>query len=155
MCNAHHSITVWIFPHLENAHDDMEPVDSYDPTTDDVPQLDNGDMTRRSPQKPTIVLRPNGGKVSSLHALVLHCQAKGEPEPSISWLLNGRPVSDQQSTNAVRVLANGTLVIDTPSIEDSGEYSCEATNHVGSTKVRAEVTVQGEHKTIRLDLTVI
>lgn len=121
----------------------MEPVDAFDPTTDDVAQLENGAMTRRSPQKPTIVQRPNGGKVSSLHALVLHCHVTGEPEPNISWLLNGRPLSHQQSTNAVRVLSNGTLVIDAPSMEDSGEYRCEATNHLGSVNARAEVTVQG------------
>lgn len=126
------------------------------------------------PQRPTIVLRPTGGTKSAQNALVLHCVANGEticvlifhfvlfsntfhvffiilrvrlsgqPEPQIAWLLNGRPIGDDQSTVNVRVYDNGTLVIERPNMEDSGEYHCEATNYLGRASAKAVVTVQGE-----------
>lgn len=140
-------------------------------------QYDDGGVTpspllvdgRLAPQKPTIVLRPEGGKISARHPLVLHCsaigectpvwsdmtrrhtisnmlylgQTSGQPEPLVTWLMNGRPLGDQSTAN-VRVYNNGTLVIDQPNMEDSGEYRCNAANYLGTVDARTEVTVHGE-----------
>lgn len=68
----------------------------------------------------------------------------GQPEPQVSWLLNGRSMGADQSTVTRRVYDNGTLVIDQPNMEDSGEYRCEATNYLGKAMAKVVVTIQGE-----------
>lgn len=57
-------------------------------------------------------------------------------------MLNGRSLGEDQSTS--RVYDNGTLVIDQPNMEDSGEYRCEATNYLGKAMAKVDVIIQGE-----------
>ena len=59
----------------------------------------------------------------------LHCKATGIPQPSYSWLLDGRPV---HPTSAVQM--NGeTLTISKPHpLRHEGEYRCVASNVWGS-----------------------
>lgn len=47
-----------------------------------------GNDPRAAPQRPTIVLAPLGGKMSSRHPLVLHCIANGELSDALRWLRN-------------------------------------------------------------------
>lgn len=66
----------------------------------------------------------------------------GVPEPHVSWYFNDNIIS--QSTDILRIHSNGTLVIDNPEIADAGQYSCEATNYLGTAIATADVKVNGK-----------
>ncbi|XP_036375886.1 hemicentin-1 [Megalops cyprinoides] len=60
---------------------------------------------------------------------LLSCVADGVPQPIISWEKEGTPLTD--TTGEFTILPSGELVIDTAQPEDSGSYTCIATNDVG------------------------
>ncbi|XP_064206643.1 matrix-remodeling-associated protein 5-like [Anguilla rostrata] len=73
----------------------------------------------------------------------IHCTAKGEPKPTIEWI-----IPDEEKSKAfpfirgrVSVFSNGTLLVRNISLTDSGTYQCSATNQAGVTKrvVKLEV----------------
>lgn len=90
------------------------------------------------PGKPRLTLKPADSTVSPPANIVLHCVAKGDPTPTISWYLEDNLL---QWTNGIRVHPNGTLTIENPTVDDSGTYKCEATNYLGKETATAEVHV--------------
>ncbi|XP_076872442.1 hemicentin-1 isoform X2 [Brachyhypopomus gauderio] len=60
---------------------------------------------------------------------VLPCSADGIPQPSLSWERDGTPLSDV--AGEFTILPSGDLIIDVAQPEDSGSYTCVATNSVG------------------------
>ncbi|KAG5850585.1 hypothetical protein ANANG_G00084020 [Anguilla anguilla] len=60
---------------------------------------------------------------------LLSCIADGVPQPIISWEKKGTPLTD--TTGEYTLLPSGELVIDSAQPEDSGSYTCIATNDVG------------------------
>uniref|UniRef100_A0A3B4AIW7 Ig-like domain-containing protein n=1 Tax=Periophthalmus magnuspinnatus TaxID=409849 RepID=A0A3B4AIW7_9GOBI len=65
--------------------------------------------------------------------LTLNCTAKGEPTPRIIWRLPSKAVVDQwhRMGSRMQVLENGTLLINSVSDKDAGEYLCVARNTIG------------------------
>ncbi|KAK7905224.1 hypothetical protein WMY93_017831 [Mugilogobius chulae] len=65
--------------------------------------------------------------------LILNCTAKGEPVPTIIWRLPTKAVVDHwhRMGSRIQVLENGTLIINSVSDKDAGEYLCVARNTVG------------------------
>ncbi|XP_061575460.1 immunoglobulin superfamily member 10 [Cololabis saira] len=65
--------------------------------------------------------------------LRLNCSATGEPEPRIIWHLPSKAVVDHQHRigNRIWVLYNGTLIVNTVSDKDAGDYLCIARSMVG------------------------
>lgn len=59
----------------------------------------------------------------------LNCSARGNPPPSILWLHNGELIT---SNDRIFVLDNGSLVIESVRMTDSGMYRCYANNSFGS-----------------------
>ncbi|KAJ8721390.1 hypothetical protein PYW07_002165 [Mythimna separata] len=64
-------------------------------------------------------------------SITLSCQAKGDPEPRISWVRNGETISDDDSSGKYRVMTKyniqgfeGLLTITSLEPEDSGVYTC-------------------------------
>ncbi|KAJ8730677.1 hypothetical protein PYW08_002090 [Mythimna loreyi] len=64
-------------------------------------------------------------------SITLSCQAKGNPEPRISWIRNGETISDDDSSGKYRVMTKyniqgfeGLLTITSLEPEDSGVYTC-------------------------------
>ncbi|XP_037881152.1 peroxidasin isoform X2 [Glossina fuscipes] len=78
--------------------------------------------------------------VSAIESLRLDCVAVGFPTPEIQWYFNGRLVA--QSTDALRIQANGSLVITQPSLQMTGDYRCLATNPLGSIEANAKIEVK-------------
>ncbi|KAA8586482.1 hypothetical protein FQN60_000318 [Etheostoma spectabile] len=86
--------------------------------------------------------------------IVLPCKAVGDPSPTIKWLkeINGTPapvVIDSRRS----VHGNGSLVIRTVKAEDSGNYSCVASNSFGSDKTVLNLQVQVPPDQPRLTVT--
>ncbi|XP_061596195.1 Down syndrome cell adhesion molecule a isoform X1 [Cololabis saira] len=86
--------------------------------------------------------------------IVLPCKAVGDPSPTIKWLkeINGTPapvVIDSRRS----VHGNGSLVIRTVKAEDSGNYTCVASNSFGSDKIILNLQVQVPPDQPRLTVT--
>ncbi|KAK2540204.1 Hmcn1 [Columba guinea] len=94
-------------------------------------------LTLQSP--PVITVEPVGTVIEAGATTMLHCQAHGEPPPTITWSRQGHPVvSDERVT----VLSNGSLRLVAARKEDTSEYECVARNLMGSVLVRVPLTVQ-------------
>lgn len=94
-------------------------------------------------QAPTFVYTPTD-RIVALNgdATRLDCVATGNPTPEIQWYFNGRLVA--QSTDALRLQTNGSLVIVQPTLLLAGVYRCEATNHLGTIQSSANIQVKGK-----------
>ncbi|KAM5221080.1 matrix-remodeling-associated protein 5 [Ctenodactylus gundi] len=75
--------------------------------------------------------------------LRLHCSASGDPWPRILWRLPSKHVIDMDFSSGARVQAfpNGTLVVDSVTDGDAGDYMCVARNKVGDDSVVLRVNV--------------
>ncbi|XP_029133616.2 immunoglobulin superfamily member 10 [Labrus bergylta] len=65
--------------------------------------------------------------------LILNCSATGDPKPRIMWRLPSKAVVDQwhRMGNRIQVLDNGTLIVNTVSNKDAGDYLCVARSKMG------------------------
>ncbi|NXT68617.1 HMCN1 protein, partial [Chaetops frenatus] len=72
----------------------------------------------------------------------LPCEATGIPRPAISWKKNGHPLSVDQNQNTYRLLSSGSLVIITPTVDDTAVYECSVSNDAGEDQRAIELTVQ-------------
>ncbi|KAK7882901.1 hypothetical protein WMY93_029075 [Mugilogobius chulae] len=87
--------------------------------------------------------------------IVLPCKAVGDPPPTIKWLklnTNGTPtpvlVDGRRSVHS-----NGSFIIRTVKAEDSGNYSCVASNNWGSDEITLNLQVQVPPDQPRLTVT--
>ncbi|XP_005733181.1 hemicentin-1 isoform X1 [Pundamilia nyererei] len=88
-------------------------------------------------------IRTNGPTERSviLHKPVsLDCVSSGIPPPTITWLKNGRPV-DATSEHLQLESAGRTLKITEARLEDSGKFTCLATNAAGEAQQHIRVSV--------------
>ncbi|KAJ8280498.1 hypothetical protein GJAV_G00055590 [Gymnothorax javanicus] len=75
--------------------------------------------------------------------LLLNCSAVGEPAPRIFWRLPSKALVDRwhRMGSRIHVLENGTLIIDSVSEKDDGDYLCIARNKMGDDLQLMEVSV--------------
>lgn len=59
------------------------------------------------------------------------CQVSAEPLPDIIWLYNGQPLTSTQRITLTYDKTVTTLTISNATLEDTGEYTCQATNALG------------------------
>ncbi|XP_069195928.1 tyrosine-protein phosphatase Lar isoform X6 [Procambarus clarkii] len=64
------------------------------------------------------------------HTALLVCDARGNPDPNITWFKDNRPVD--LTNPRYTVLRSGSLQISTSTEEDGGKYECVAENSVGT-----------------------
>lgn len=68
--------------------------------------------------------------------LVLDCKVRGNPRPLITWLKDDTPIEFDERTQQIEHLDGMCeLIINKPTVKDSGNYSCTATNNIGTQKV--------------------
>ena len=81
--------------------------------------------------------------------VTLRCVVIANPVPEIVWQQkdeNGRISSVPQPSGNPK---NGTIVITDAGVENSGEYTCTATNNLGKDSYRTNVTIKpGEYCTL-------
>ncbi|KAF1659858.1 Contactin-6, partial [Aptenodytes patagonicus] len=75
--------------------------------------------------------------LSLYDSLVWECKAKGKPSPSYSWLKNGQPLTSEERIQ----IENGTLIIPSLNMSDSGLYQCVAENKYDTIYANAELRV--------------
>lgn len=65
--------------------------------------------------------------------LVIDCKVRGNPRPIISWLKDDQPIEFDERIQQIEHLdGNCELIINKPTVKESGFYSCTATNSIGS-----------------------
>ncbi|XP_054627371.1 immunoglobulin superfamily containing leucine-rich repeat protein 2-like [Dunckerocampus dactyliophorus] len=107
--------------------------------------------------QPTVTIRtqPNVDNTTLYEgdALILTCEFKGNPKPLVMWSIRSRPQELTQSypkerstlsSNPVKIYHNGTIVISHLSKDDSGNYSCSASNKFGTATDSLVVKVSSE-----------
>lgn len=75
--------------------------------------------------------------------LVVDCKVRANPRPLISWLKDDQPIEFDERIQQIEHL-DGTceLIINKPTVKDSGSYSCTATNSIGSSSTSHHVEYQ-------------
>ncbi|XP_009071332.1 PREDICTED: hemicentin-1-like, partial [Acanthisitta chloris] len=72
----------------------------------------------------------------------LPCETTGIPRPAVSWKKNGHLLSVDQNQNTYRLLSSGSLVIISPTVDDTAVYECSVSNDAGEDQRAVELTVQ-------------
>ncbi|KAG7247310.1 hypothetical protein CRUP_022932, partial [Coryphaenoides rupestris] len=73
-------------------------------------------------------------------AISLQCIPSGVPAPSITWLKDGRPVDTAQEHLKLESVGR-VLQVTQARLEDSGRYSCVATNAAGEVQQHLRLSV--------------
>uniref|UniRef100_A0ABM0M4D4 Hemicentin-1-like n=1 Tax=Saccoglossus kowalevskii TaxID=10224 RepID=A0ABM0M4D4_SACKO len=90
--------------------------------------------------KPELTIEPPEAMiVDQGDAILIDCQAEGDPQPSIEWWTATSMIT---SNGRNMILPNNTLYIFPAQIEDNGRYACKAINTVGDTTRATLVTVR-------------
>ncbi|KAK9519341.1 hypothetical protein VZT92_022077 [Zoarces viviparus] len=73
----------------------------------------------------------------------LTCKVTGSPKPLVSWLKDGLPLEDDPR-HIITADRSGicSLILDSMTAEDSGQYACYATSSMGSAGTLAKVVVR-------------
>lgn len=82
-----------------------------------------------------LVLKPSGNMIK------LKCAAKGEPEPTIEWTKDGRPI--ERTMGQVQQSKWAIMLEDSIPV-DSGSYSCKVCNIHGCISHTSKVEVNGK-----------
>ena len=94
-----------------------------------------------SPVFPQFDILPHGAlQAYNGDNLTLDCGATGYPVPSIVWQRDGRPVDGSGQQN-ITITQNHSLVIQSLSPSQSGQYTCVAGSVVGVAYVSVQVEV--------------
>ncbi|XP_063060815.1 cell adhesion molecule DSCAML1 [Engraulis encrasicolus] len=86
-----------------------------------------------------------GGTVTTpwMKEVRLPCSSVGEPTPTIKWTKDSEDSAIPVSQDGHRlIMANGTLVLRSVKAEDSGYYTCTATNTLGFDTILINLVVQ-------------
>ncbi|KAJ1172187.1 hypothetical protein NDU88_004037, partial [Pleurodeles waltl] len=91
---------------------------------------------------PSIAPGPSNITVTVNVQATLPCETTGIPKPEVSWARNGRLFNTDQDQNLYRLLSSGSLVIISPTVEDTGVYDCVVVNEAGEDQRSIDLTVQ-------------
>lgn len=95
----------------------------------------------------------NGGLLRGRQGedITLHCSNVGEPRPTVLWNHRGRRLGDDSSqgtkmeSDRRRLLqADGRILLQDARRDDSGNYTCTASNEHGSDSITHVLSVLGE-----------
>ena len=95
---------------------------------------------------PNFVTKPNIRQEKG--KIILECQLTADPEPSFSWLLNGKPV-----TSGGRILTRSSknnniylaaMEISQVQLTDGGQYQCIAKNARGEATATLMLSLEGK-----------
>lgn len=91
--------------------------------------------------RPAFVIQPQNTEVLVGESVTLECSATGHPPPRITWTRGDRTPLPEDPR--VSITPSGGLYIQNVLQDDSGEYTCFASNSVDSIHATALIIVQG------------
>uniref|UniRef100_A0A672J3L8 Inactive tyrosine-protein kinase 7 n=1 Tax=Salarias fasciatus TaxID=181472 RepID=A0A672J3L8_SALFA len=90
-------------------------------------------------------VEPENTTVYQGHTAILHCQATGDPEPHIHWMVKDKTL-DLSKNRRFQKMANGSLLISDVTTDDTGRYTCVAGNSCSIKDRVAQLYVVDEDK---------
>jgi hypothetical protein len=98
-------------------------------------------QVRTGEKEPPQVLEPlQSLTVEEGETVVLSTRVVGNPTPKVTWLKNGKPVTDRPTHKEGDTY---TLTLQEPTPHDTAQYTLQAKNSIGSAETTATVTVEG------------
>uniref|UniRef100_A0A3Q1GEZ4 Sidekick cell adhesion molecule 1b n=1 Tax=Acanthochromis polyacanthus TaxID=80966 RepID=A0A3Q1GEZ4_9TELE len=95
-----------------------------------------------SSMAPTFTSPPSDQTVTDGNTALFTCQTSGAPKPAITWRKGSRVLaSGSVQVSRFTLLQSGGLQIQPVSFQDSGEYTCIASNSEGAINATATLTV--------------
>lgn len=92
-------------------------------------------------KEPPQILEPlQSVTVEEGETVVLSTRVIGNPTPKVTWLKNGKPVTDQPTH---REGDTYTLTLLEPTPQDTAQYTLQAKNNIGFAETTATVVVEG------------
>ncbi|XP_015183294.1 PREDICTED: twitchin isoform X5 [Polistes dominula] len=95
-----------------------------------------------SMRPPEFTKKLNDLTINDGEQLELTVKVDGDPEPQITWLKNGKTVNSSEVVDLKYKAGSATLTINEVFPEDEGEYSCKATNSLGTSTTSCKLTVK-------------
>ncbi|GAB1285527.1 Hemicentin-1 [Apodemus speciosus] len=138
--HARYSILENGFLHIQSAH--VTDAGRYLCMATNVAGTDRRRIDLQVHVPPSIAVGPTNVTVTVNVQTTLSCEATGIPKPSITWRKNGHLLNVDQNQNSYRLLSSGSLVIISPSVDDTASYECTVTSNAGEDKRTVDLTVQ-------------
>jgi hypothetical protein len=96
----------------------------------------------------TVITDPPTNKTVDVNSdVTLHCNATTDPSErrklEINWMRHGFPIDFQSENNVALNTVNKSLVITRARIDNTGSYTCNATNGLDWDAVTVQLTVRG------------
>ncbi|XP_032877568.1 peroxidasin homolog isoform X1 [Amblyraja radiata] len=88
---------------------------------------------------PQFTVFPEDQAVVEGQTIDFHCEAEGNPAPTIAWTKGG---SAFPGDRRFIFLSSGSLRISGVALHDAGQYECQANNVVGARRIAVQLTVQ-------------
>ncbi|XP_054573630.1 palladin isoform X2 [Eptesicus fuscus] len=113
-----------------------------------IPQPQPQSAPRFSSSAPRFIQKLRSQEVAEGSRVYLECRVAGNPTPRVRWFCEGKEL---HNTPDIQIHCEGgdlhTLVIAEAFEEDTGRYTCLATNPSGSDTTSAEVFIEGTSST--------
>lgn len=93
---------------------------------------------------PTFVIQPQNTEVLVGQSVTLECSATGQPHPRVTWTRGDH--SALPSDPRISITSSGGLYIQNVNQADGGQYTCYASNNMGTIHATAYIIVQGKRE---------
>ncbi|XP_051783596.1 palladin isoform X2 [Erpetoichthys calabaricus] len=103
----------------------------------------SSDRPSGTPTPPHFTQKLKSQEVAEGNPVRLECRVSGNPEPLVRWFCEGKELSTSPDIQICKDGDLHTLVISEAFEDDTGRYTCTATNSFGSDNTSAEVYVEG------------
>ncbi|XP_062401755.1 neural cell adhesion molecule L1-like protein isoform X2 [Sardina pilchardus] len=90
-------------------------------------------------EPPQWVVKPESQLKEIGSNVLIKCSATGNPKPTVSWSVNGRPLKDVPSVN--RKVFEDKIILQGAGASDSAVYQCEASNKHGVILANANIMI--------------
>ncbi|XP_035997389.1 palladin isoform X3 [Fundulus heteroclitus] len=107
--------------------------------------LHSGASTTSEPLSPPQFLQKlKSQEVAEGSPIRLECRVQGNPQPLVRWFCEGRELQNSPDIQIWREGDLHTLVITEAFEDDTGRYTCVASNSLGADNTSAEVYIEGQ-----------
>uniref|UniRef100_A0A8C1U245 Ig-like domain-containing protein n=1 Tax=Cyprinus carpio TaxID=7962 RepID=A0A8C1U245_CYPCA len=135
---------------MENSGDTEEPYEAEEhqepePVCEEPALIQPESSEEPVCEPPHFIQKLKSREVSEGSKVQLDCIVRGLPAPEVRWFCEGKELENSPD---IQIIANGerhSLIITEAFEEDTGRYSCFASNFYGTDSTSAEIYIEGKH----------